>query len=28
VGAWERPLRPTLHRLYAAVAARRRAHVG
>jgi lipid II:glycine glycyltransferase (peptidoglycan interpeptide bridge formation enzyme) len=28
VGAWERPLRPTLHRLYAAVVARRRAHVG
>lgn len=24
VGAWERPLRPTLHRLYAAVAVRRR----
>lgn len=28
VGTWERPLRPALHRLYAAVAARRRAPAG
>ncbi|MGQ9466767.1 MAG: lipid II:glycine glycyltransferase FemX [Anaerolineae bacterium] len=28
IGAWERPLRPALHRIYAAVAARRRAPAG